>query len=178
MNFPHPDKMMNCKSAMPNPSPKVHDPKTRQFINIAQELGYDITDLHEMDDRLKNWIADLVDISEELDDTGDISGLPDDGSSHIEHLRDRFKCAGTTTGRSCSKPKTFAQPYGTPVIPSADPEPEPEERVELDQWDVMGGKHRSRTGMGNTKKQYEPDTIDPTIDPMEEIRRLGGRAGN
>lgn len=130
------------------------DPKTEQFINIAKDLGYEVQDLHEMDDRLKNWIADLVEISAELDATGDIAGVDEDGCSPLQVIKDvhykRDSKVNVNVDTSGSVPKSD---IGQPVT-------EDTNIVELDEWDVMAGKHRSHKDMQTTKRGYVPDTID------------------
>ena len=121
--------------------------KAKAFINVAQELGYEIQDLHDMDDRIKNWIADLVDMSSELDTTGDIQGLSDDGSSPLERLR---------IAKNPQKKKApMVHSHHAPVTPPPIA-PEPEKK--------------------KVKKEWVPDTIDPTVDIMKSIRNSSHRS--
>lgn len=130
------------------------DPKSKAFINVAKDLGYEVQDLYEMDEKLKEKIADVVDYEFEQVRTED------------------------PVERAQGRPKTFAQPYGTPVIPSSEKVEKPD-TVELDRWDLLAGHTKTRDPLGEpkAKKPYEPDAIRNDIDPMEEIRRIGGRGG-
>lgn len=123
------------------------DPKSEAFINVSKDLGYDITDLYEMDETLKEKIADVVDYEfDKVRVSGDHAvGQPDVDDFQLD---DSYE------------------------------EPE-KEKVELDMWDVMAGHKKSRdVWADNTKKEWTPDEVNPEVDIMEEVRKVGARGGH
>lgn len=132
------------------------DPRTELFIKVMGVLGLEEEDLHNADMDLLQYIHDAV---KRMDDLEMIPGV--DYSN-------------------LGQPKQ-PTPYGIPATPSDKVTGEKEKvRVELDTWDLMAGHTKARDPFGEPKEkeQWKPDAIDPTIDPMEEIRRIGGKGGH